>query len=603
MKKIILNTLVLLNCTGLFTINAQTNLEVDGASILNGKTEIVSVNEPDFVGGFFGGALQLRNPSSEVNAGPFITGHNSLDINTQLWFLGSGNVFDQNAHFYNRLNAGLELGTNNLPRLTILGDGKIGIGTIVPEHQLHVLGTSPNTPALKVQGGNILCQSNGVPGLFMRNAAGSAGGSIIADVANGNTPGEGIDIKVAASDDIHFISGGESSTTKLFIQQDGRVGVGTTSPTARLHVEGESEGAAALRLETGNISNLSDNKPGMYLRELDGTFAAAVYADVAASQASLSDLRLESSSGIEFTTGNTPSLTRFLINIFGQVGVGLDNPNTALHVKSQNNISERGIKLESSSSTLNWEMSVFNGNFSFFYNDGGVPVSWIETDGDYNPSDKRLKKDISAYKNVLQDVNKLNIINYRLKEDMGDSKLSMGVIAQEIEKFFPEIASSNKTRDGKSFIGVNYSKLGVISIKAIQEQQKIIETQEARITDLEQELADLKKLVEQSLDMRTSSPSFGQSTITLNAPATLKQNQPNPFTESTTIEYYIPEGTSTAQLQITDLKGQVMQVMNLDNKSAGQIQLKKGTLQAGSYFYSLLVDGKVVDTKQMVLTR
>ena len=46
-----------------------------------------------------------------------------------------------------------------------------------------------------------------------------------------------------------------------------------------------------------------------------------------------------------------------------------------------------------------------------------------------------------------------------------------------------------------SSLGINYSNLGVIAIKAIQEQQLVIEPQNKRITELEATLKDLKQVM------------------------------------------------------------------------------------------------------------
>ena len=74
-----------------------------------------------------------------------------------------------------------------------------------------------------------------------------------------------------------------------------------------------------------------------------------------------------------------------------------------------------------------------------------------------------------------------------------------GILAQELEKIFPEmvVTSDNETQVGNSeslgekihIKSVNYIQLIPITIKAIQEQQAIIENQQKQIYEL-------KKLVE-----------------------------------------------------------------------------------------------------------
>jgi chaperonin cofactor prefoldin len=63
----------------------------------------------------------------------------------------------------------------------------------------------------------------------------------------------------------------------------------------------------------------------------------------------------------------------------------------------------------------------------------------------------------------------------------------MGVIAQEIEKIFPDFVSEdeNAVGTGETYKSVSYSKLNMIALKAIQELSAKVETLEARIAALE----------------------------------------------------------------------------------------------------------------------
>ncbi|KKN11062.1 hypothetical protein LCGC14_1030410, partial [marine sediment metagenome] len=60
----------------------------------------------------------------------------------QLWYLGSSSSGNTNIIFLNRRNAKLALATNSISRITILGNGNVGIGIASPLAQLHVDGTS-----------------------------------------------------------------------------------------------------------------------------------------------------------------------------------------------------------------------------------------------------------------------------------------------------------------------------------------------------------------------------------------------------------------------------------------------------------------------------
>ncbi|MEM0994545.1 MAG: tail fiber domain-containing protein [Bacteroidota bacterium] len=168
-----------------------------------------------------------------------------------------------------------------------------------------------------------------------------------------------------------------------------------------------------------------------------------------------------------------------------------------------------------------------------------------------------------------------------------------GFIAQEVEAAAEELSFEfsgvDQPRSEVDIYGLRYGAFVVPLVKAVQEQQEVIAA-------LEEKVAKLEGLVNSLLS--TSNP----TTTTLSS-ASLSQNAPNPFTENTTIQYFIPEGTQSAQLQVTNTKGQIIKQIELSGTGQGQIMLAAHSLTAGNYRYQLIIDGRVVDSKQMVLTK
>jgi|GEM_PF-621382 len=85
---------------------------------------------------------------------------------------------------------------------------------------------------------------------------------------------------------------------------------------------------------------------------------------------------------------------------------------------------------------------------------------------------------------------------------------------------------------------------------------------------------------------------------------TLNQNYPNPFNPVTTIEFTIPK-PGFVNLKIYDISGkEVMNAVNA-NFNAGKIQYRfdGSGLASGVYFYTLVFDGKLMDTKKMILLK
>ena len=125
---------------------------------------------------------------------------------------------------------------------------------------------------------------------------------------------------------------------------------------------------------------------------------------------------------------------------------------------------------------------------------GGVAVT----------SDKRLKSNINDLQIGLNEVLAFRPVtfNYNGKAGTDSTRTYMGLVAQELQEVTPLLVSdhsiTNYDTDGdikgeEVYLKVHDSELKYVLIKAIQEQQKIIETQRDQIKDLENRLAVLEK--------------------------------------------------------------------------------------------------------------
>jgi len=159
-------------------------------------------------------------------------------------------------------------------------------------------------------------------------------------------------------------------------------------------------------------------------------------------------------------------------------------------------------------------------------------------------------------------------------------------------------------------MGVFYDDLIPVLTKAIQEQQGTIEelTQEnEKLQDQLKDVLDRMDLFEQDLQSCCFSTQGGSEVGTNNnssEDAELRQNIPNPFSESTIIRYYLPDGTANAIIRITDMGGSPVQDLQLGaTRGANQVEFQTQGLASGTYLYSLFVDGKFVDTKKMMIAK
>ncbi|MBW1298307.1 tail fiber domain-containing protein [Aquimarina litoralis] len=108
-----------------------------------------------------------------------------------------------------------------------------------------------------------------------------------------------------------------------------------------------------------------------------------------------------------------------------------------------------------------------------------------------NISDRRYKKNIEALPNSLDKILKTEGVQYEMrKEDFPNMKFAegtqYGVIAQDIEKIFPNLVSTND----QGYKSVNYTGLIPVLVEALKEQQQQIEQQQAEITALKADAAE-----------------------------------------------------------------------------------------------------------------
>jgi len=81
----------------------------------------------------------------------------------------------------------------------------------------------------------------------------------------------------------------------------------------------------------------------------------------------------------------------------------------------------------------------------------------------------------------------------------------------------------------------------------------------------------------------------------------LSQNYPNPFSQQSHINYFIPETAKEANLKVYTLTGNLMKNTAIHDTGSGNLMLSSENLAPGLYIYTLEVDGLEKSSKKMIV--
>ena len=212
-------------------------------------------------------------------------------------------------------------------------------------------------------------------------------------------------------------------------------------------------------------------------------------------------------------------------------------------------------------------------------------------------SDKRLKKDVEAYKEGLAKVMEINPVWFRYngKAGLPTDKMHVGVIAQDMQKIAPhtlsEFAYVDSLGKAEKYLDYDANAMTYMLVNAVKELNTHMQQKDLQIEQLQKELAELRNIVNKSAPAERRGDAW------------LGQNFPNPYTRSTVIPYYIPENTNAVELKIYSASGQEVYATQIMQKGEGEIEISTLALAAGNYIYHLVVDGRSIDNKKMLLTK
>ncbi len=414
----------------------------------------------------------------------------------------------------------------------------------------------------------------------------------------------------------------ENGNTQLMtIRANGNIGIGTTTPQEKLHLNGSIRGNAAggaLRIRTGSgyldVGVRNTNWAHIYTDRPRVIFNKPIY-EIGGRFSSFNNSHLYL---------QTNGINRIFANRWnGRVGIGTTTPTSLLDINgtarirslttntsdsyvltadNNGNVRRRLISTIGGGSnncgTNNFILKNSSGSSvcSQIYDNGSrvgigtsLPAYRLSVNGAVHSmsnlfiSDRKFKKNIEDIDSPLETILKLNGEKYNWKVQKFDKynftdRKQIGFIAQEVKEVLPEIVHVDENGEHS----MNYTAVIPLLVEAIKEQQN-------QITLLQNKLDDNKVLLNGENLLLTDKTSFST-------------NYPNPFSTTTTVDYFIEKNIRNAKIVVYDTNGTAISSYRLDNRGTkSQLVINKNTLSTGIYFYTLITDDIVIGTKKMIV--
>ncbi len=398
----------------------------------------------------------------------------------------------------------------NQIRMVLDSVGNLGLGTAFPAGRLHITGAASPPPSQTGANNGLLLGSNGelsykwiqsyggplalnaqgnfvgigtsTPG-FPLTFANALGDKISLWGQSGNHYGLGIQsgllqihTDVAASDIAFGFGSSAGFTERMRITGDGDLGIGTSAPATRLDVVKPTTGESVARFRQSSagihtaisIDSLAGQDPILYLTE-NGTAQWGIRSDASAGGHLQIRYHQDGSNSTALEFRKHPSADTFYLNV-----------DVSNFWPVNDNYAAFG------DATHRWK-TIWAAN------------AFIQT------SDARQKKDVAPLDYGLKELLSLRPVSFKWKKD-SDSTVHLGLISQEVEPIVPEAVVKDEANPETPW-AMTYTTLIPVLIKAVQEQQGIIDGQrnrleelktekDARITELEARIARLEAFLE-----------------------------------------------------------------------------------------------------------
>ncbi|MBI4546408.1 MAG: tail fiber domain-containing protein [Ignavibacteriae bacterium] len=383
-------------------------------------------------------------------------------------------------------------GSSVIEHMRITSRGNIGIGTTTPSQKLHVASTGSNTSRL-------LMESQG--SVAIRQALTLTAGQGRWSTFVGVDGSYGI----ASANDLF-----DDFTNRFVINHSsGNVGIGTITPTAKLHIGG-TPGIDGIRFPDGSL-------------QTSGGVGSASSVSSATDALVTGDNDNNGSGDVRFVTGLSDKMR---ITNGGNVGIGTASPSAKLQVTGSETTTDgknAAITISNTASGgANWYLRAgatgtvtpaagfsIADDITYRFVISGIGnvgignyivtpsnIITVEQNSSTDPiadawttySSRRWKTNIKTIERALDKIQLLRGVRFDWK---ADGKHDIGLIAEEVGEVIPEVvAYEENSKDARS---VDYARLVAVLIEGMKEQQKELEELRAMVKSLVEQQADNEK--------------------------------------------------------------------------------------------------------------
>lgn len=245
---------------------------------------------------------------------------------------------------------------------------------------------------------------------------------------------------------------------------------------------------------------------------------------------------------------------------------------------------------------------------------GGYAPWTILSDGRFK---KEVKEDIPGLEFITQlrpvsyDLDRTKIRSFLGKDTKEETPKAsntpypraVGFIAQEVAQVLHENSyiriGIETPQNEKDHYSIRYAEFVVPLVKGMQEQQQLIEVLQQQNKVLQQRIEAL----ENANTDKTNSNLQSKTTDNAIEGFVLNQNIPNPFDKTTTIKAVVPQEVQQAKIVVYNLNGLELESYAVATRGNISVEISGSRFPSGMYLYALVADGRVIDTKKMLLTK